>query len=175
VATQASTLTEPANRPSSLLSKDSADPWLSAGSPRTGPEPPSRDPRSLTANPAAQSYDVSAHTVQFVASPYKTQKLQSVLPASIREALRLNSGFAGCMVMISDQEARLVTVVTLWTGKDRARHCNENAARVKKLLSPYVDHWLRAENHLAHFSMLSPLERKFQECCSSDGISTRNP
>ncbi len=175
MATQASTIIEPANRPSSLVCKDSANPWLPAGSTRTQPESLARDPKSLTANPAAQAYDVSAHTVQFVASPFKTQKLKSLLPVAIREALRLNSGFAGCMVMISDQEARLVTVVTLWTGKERARCCSENAARVKELLSPYVDHWLRAEHHLAHFSMLSPLERKFQECCSSDNLSTLNP
>jgi hypothetical protein len=118
---------------------------------------------------------ITALNIEFVAKPGEAHKIHAALPVAIDGALGEVAGFAGSFVMIANHEARLVTVVTLWTGKDRARHCNENAARVKKLLSPYVDHWLRAENHLAHFSMLSPLERKFQECCSSDGISTRNP
>ncbi len=167
VATQVSTMTESANRPSPLLAEDCAHPWLPAAT--------SRDPRNQSAHSAAHSYNVSAHTVQFVASPGKTQKLQSLLPVAIREALRFNSGFAGCMVMISDQEARLVTVVTLWTGEQRTRHCSENVDRVKKILSPYIDNLLRSENHLAHFSMLSPLERNLQECCSSGIRSTLNP
>ncbi len=175
MATQPSTITEPANRPSSLLSKDSANPWRPTGPSRTQTESAARDSRDLSTNSATLSYDVSAHTVQFVASPFKTQKLQSILPIAIREAFRLSPGFAGCMVMISDQEARLVTVVTLWTGKQRARHCSENADCIRKLLSPYVDNWLRSENHLAHFSMLSPLERNSQECCSSDSFSPLNP
>ena len=113
--------------------------------------------------------------MQFVASPGKTLNLQSILPVTLRGALRFSPGFAGCMVMVSEQEARLVTVVTLWTGKKRARQCSENAAEVKKLLSPYVDRWLRSDTYLAHLSMLSPAERNFQECCVSDGLSTLNP
>jgi hypothetical protein len=77
------------------------------------------------------------------------------------------------MVMVSDQEARLVTVVTLWSGQQRIRYCNENADQVKKLVSPYVDHWLRTETNVAHFSILSPLERKFQECCTSTETAAR--
>lgn len=79
------------------------------------------------------------------------------------------------MVMVSDHEARLVTVVTLWTGKERAHNCTESAARVKRLLSPFVDNWLRSDTHLANFSMLTPLERKFQECCSSDSLPNVKP
>jgi hypothetical protein len=172
---QLSSIGEPASRASSLLSKDSAIAWLPPGSQRAQPESAVRDLPSATSHSAPQSYDISVHTVKFVASPGKTQKLQSVLPVTIREVLRCAAGFAGCMVMISDQEARLVTVVTLWTGKERARHCIENASRVKVLLSPYVDDWLKSENHLAHFSLLSPLERQFQECCSSAALSTLNP
>ena len=34
-------------------------------------------------------------------------------------------GFAGCLVMISGQEARLATVVTFWDGDDRVQWCGE--------------------------------------------------
>lgn len=175
MATQASTISESIIRPSTLLPNHSAKPWRSIDPLRPQTEissHPSQEPAPL--NPV-QSYDVSTHSVQFVAAPGKTLKLQSTLPVAIRESLRVAPGFAGCMVMVSDQEARLVTVVTLWTGKERAHNCAENAARIKKLLSPFVDRWLRSDTHLAHFSMLSPLERKFQESCSSQSVSTLNP
>ena len=168
MATQVRMISEAAHRPASILAKDSARPWHPINPQSIPSAHAPRDTQIATPQSSAQAYDISAHSVQFVASPGQTGKLKSALPAVIREALSLAAGFAGCMVMVSDQEARLVTVVTLWTGKDRTRSCNENAARVKNLLFPYVDHWLRCDNQVAHFSMLSPLERKFQECCSSD-------
>lgn len=175
MATQVSTIGESVIGPSPLLSKDSTKPWLSASSPLARSESPVRPTQDPAAPTPAQAYDLSTHCVQFVASPGKTLKLQSTLPATIREALRVAPGFAGCMVMVSDQEARLVTVVTLWTGKERAHHCTNHAAQVKKLLSPFVDNWLRSDTHLANFSMLSPLERKFQDCCPSGSLPTVKP
>ena len=53
------------------------------------------------------------------------------------------------MVLVADMEARLVTVITLWQGAERARHCEENAKWVKKLLTPYVDRWLRVQTLIA--------------------------
>jgi hypothetical protein len=93
-----------------------------------------------------------------VASPGQTNKLQSILPAAIREAFSLVPTFAGCMVMISDQEARRVTIVTFWKGAGCRQHCGENAEQLKAVLLPYVDHWLRAENYVAQFSMKADLE-----------------
>lgn len=161
MATQARVINEPVNQP--LVVRSSANPEAM--------ERPNLVPRT-----PARAYDISARSVQFVASPERTRELQAALPARIHAAFDLVPAFAGCMVMISDQEARLVTVVTLWGGRERARHCNENSDCLKKLLSPFVDHWLRSENHLAHFSMLSPLDRKFQQNYQpSDGISRLNP
>jgi hypothetical protein len=49
------------------------------------------------------------------------------------------------MVLVSEQESRLVTVITLWAGEQRAKQSRENEKWVKKLLSPYVDRWLRTQ------------------------------
>jgi hypothetical protein len=101
----------------------------------------------------ASTFDILAHSMQFVASPGRSHKLQSILPAAIREAFSGVPAFAGCMAMVSDQEARRVTIVTFWKGCARRQHCGENAEPLKAILFPYVDHWLRAENHVAHFAM----------------------
>lgn len=87
---------------------------------------------------------VIAYAVEFVALPGKAEKIQTVLPEAIRKTLGDSRCFSGCMVLVSEHETRLVTVITLWTGEDRARQCGENSKRVERLLLPYVDHWLRA-------------------------------
>ncbi len=99
----------------------------------------------------SSAFDFSAHCLQFVASPGRASKLQSILPTAIREAFSEVPAFAGCMVMVSDQEARRVTIVTFWKGPAGSQHGGEDTERLKATLFPYVDHWLRAENHLAHF------------------------
>jgi hypothetical protein len=92
----------------------------------------------------------TALSVEFVAKPGETHRAQSAIPAALAGALRNVSGFAGCLVMISEQEARLVTVITLWVGNDRAKQCGENARWVHKLLAPYVDRCLRVQTLAAH-------------------------
>jgi len=64
------------------------------------------------------------------------------------------TGFAGCLVMVSAQEARLVTVVTLWSGHDRTKSCNQNVRWVNALLAPYLDRRLRTQTMVAHLPVL---------------------
>ena len=52
--------------------------------------------------------------------------------------------------MISEQEARLVTVITLWVGNDRLKQCRDHVRWVHKLLAPYVDRCLRVQTLAAH-------------------------
>jgi hypothetical protein len=51
--------------------------------------------------------------------------------------------------MVSDQEARLVTVVTLWADEDARERCAENARRVQTFLTPYIDRQLRMQYLIA--------------------------
>jgi len=52
--------------------------------------------------------------------------------------------------MISNYEARLVTVVTLWSGADQTQRCNENVRWVRALLTPYLDRCLRIQTLAAY-------------------------
>ena len=100
---------------------------------------------------------VTALSVEFVAKPQEAHRVQSAIPAALAGALKDVDGFAGCLVMISDQEARLVTVVTLWAGTDRAQCCSQNTRWVHALLKPYLDHCLRVQTMVAHLPVL-PLQ-----------------
>jgi hypothetical protein len=98
---------------------------------------------------------VTALSVEFVAKPQQAHRVEATIPAAIAGALKDVTGFAGCLVMISDQEARLVTVVTLWAGDDRAERCGQNVRWVRALLTPYVDRCLRVQTMVAHVPLSS--------------------
>src|SRR5208282_2084253 len=74
---------------------------------------------------AASSPLFFADGVEFVALPGESEKLHREIPLVIRDANGESDGFLGCIVLFSEQEARLVTVITLWMGRDRAKQCNE--------------------------------------------------
>lgn len=93
-------------------------------------------------------------SVEFVAKPQEARRGEASIPAATDGALNGVTGFAGCLALISDQEARLVTVVTLWVGEDRMKHCRQNARWVDALLAPYLDRHLRVQTMIAHLQAL---------------------
>lgn len=116
---------------------------------------------------------VTALSVEFVAKPQEARRVEAAIPAAIAGALKDVTGFAGCLVMISDHEARLVTVVTLWAGNDRVKICGENVRWVRALLAPYLDRCLRVQTMVAHLPVL-PLIRTetnaTDECSIDDSL-----
>jgi hypothetical protein len=87
---------------------------------------------------------LTALSIEFVAKPEEAHLLPVNLPAAIAGAFREVTGYAGCCVLVSDKEARLVTVITFWSGEERTVRCGENVRWVYALLEPYLDHCLRA-------------------------------
>jgi hypothetical protein len=96
--------------------------------------------------PKATAPQLFAHMVEFVALPGQTENLQTKIPLAIRHANGESDGFSGCIVLFSEYEARLVTVITLWAEESRGSQSNGNVNRLKRLLEPYVDRWMRARS-----------------------------
>ena len=115
------------------------------------------------ASRAACASVVTALSVEFVAKPQEAHRVQATIPAAVAGALKEVSGFAGCLVMISDQEARLVTVVTLWAGEDGRKRCDENTRWVHALLAPYLDRCLRVQTMVAHLPVLAAIQPQGSE------------
>ena len=88
---------------------------------------------------------VTALSIEFVAKPHEANRAQLTIPSALAGAFKEVTGFAGCLVMVSDQEARLLTVVTLWSGDERQKLCNENLRWVRALLATYLDRCLRVQ------------------------------
>ncbi len=125
-----------------------------------------RQTSGLKSKPAAPKEagapGVIALSVEFVAKPEKARSAPAAIPAAIAGAFRDVTGFAGCLVMVSAEEARLVTVVTLWAGNDREKCRGENLRWVQALLAPFADHCLRVQTMIAHEPMLP--------CCCGEQI-----
>jgi hypothetical protein len=131
----------------------------SAGEERTGGKLATQV-RVITSSPVVSSKksavgleEVCAQSMEFVAVPDLAARMQATLPGAIRRALQRVEGFAGCAVMVSEQEARLVTVVTFWRGKDRGRLASANSLWVEQLLDPYVDRQLRTHTLRAQIAL----------------------
>lgn len=97
--------------------------------------------------------ELRAHGLEFVARPGQTEKLHKAIRQARRSAQGTCDGFAGCLVFVSEQEERLVTLVTLWDGTEDAEQRDESSERVKRLLEPYVDRWLRSGRFVTSLSM----------------------
>jgi hypothetical protein len=127
----------------------------------------------MTRNGAGGNLPVTALSMEFVAKPQEARRVEGAIPGAIVGALKDVTGFAGCLVMISDHEARLVTVVTLWAGEDRAKICSENVRWVRALLAPFLDRYLRVQTMVAHLPALPLIETETNasaECYMGDGI-----
>lgn len=106
---------------------------------------------------ARDSSHFTAFSFEFVAKPEQAAKAVLDLPAGIVSGLEDFAGFAGSLVMVSDLEGRLITVIIFWQGSEASRSCAQSVRRVRALLAPYVDRCLRAQNLLAHLSSAAAL------------------
>lgn len=97
-----------------------------------------------------------ALSVEFVAKPEQAGPARAFLPEAVLGALKEVDGFAGCVVLSSDQESRLVTVITFWTGSNSRKCCEQNVRWVKALVARYADRCLRVQTLVAHAPALAP-------------------
>jgi len=137
------------------------------------PAPPNA--LSTNAPPLGMCYTnsrITAHSIEFVAKPNEAHKVHAALPAALDGAFGEVAGFVGSFVMIANQETRLVTVVTLWSGEDGMQRCQENARWVRALLAPYLDRCLRVQTLAAYVPEAPQVSRQFEQACSKETFET---
>jgi len=116
---------------------------------------------------------ITALSIEFVAKPSEAHRVHAALPAAINGALGEVAGFVGCFVMIANHEARLVTVVTLWSGEDRMQRCSENLRWVRALLAPYLDRCLRVQTLAAYVPAAQQISQLCEQTCSEEPFEAR--
>jgi hypothetical protein len=134
------------------------------------------NPLSTSARTPGMCYTssrITALSIEFVARPHEADKVHAALPVAINGALGEVAGFAGCFVMIANHEARLVTVVTLWSGEDRMQRSSENLRWVRALLAPYLDRCLRVQTLAAYVPAALQISQLFEQTCSEEPFEAR--
>ena len=116
---------------------------------------------------------ITALSIEFVAKPNEAHKVHAALPAAINGTLGEVAGFAGCFVMIANHEARLVTVVTLWSGEDRMQRSSENLRWIRALLAPYLDRSLRVQTLAAYVPAALQISQLLEQTCSEEPFEAR--
>jgi len=107
-------------------------------------------PTSKAAPCFAAATMLTALSIDFVAKPSEARRAKATIPEAVNNTMKGVGGYAGCLVMVSDQEARLITVITFWIGEDRSKRCGENQRWLSKLIAPYVEGCLRMRTFSAH-------------------------
>ena len=117
------------------------------------------DARFLVEAPIAPAGSAfTAFSFEFVAKPEQAASATLSLPAAVQSGLEDIPGFAGSLVMVSDQEARLITLIVFWHGTEARRSCERSVRRVRALLAPYMDRCLRVQNLFAHLPKAQDLQ-----------------
>jgi hypothetical protein len=103
-------------------------------------------------------------SVEFVAKPNESHRVHSLVPTAITSTLEGVTGFAGCAVMVSNMEERLVTVLTFWEGDLSAHAATSNSGWICKLMERYVDHRLRVQTMRTHLALSASKSTAHHEC-----------
>jgi hypothetical protein len=98
----------------------------------------------------AAAASLMALSMDFVAKPAEARRAQTAIPEAVTNTMKGVSGYAGCLVMVADQEARLITLITFWIGEQRTQSCQQNERWLRKLLAPYLEGCLRTRTFAAH-------------------------
>jgi len=109
---------------------------------------------SLLPSSEPLSKRIVALRVDFVAKPGQSEELETTVGELLAEAELYREGLESSMLLVSDREARLVTLLTLWDA-ERFDHSRERLAEwTQKLIAGITDGPIRSYTGMAHF--LSP-------------------
>lgn len=119
-----------------------------------------------TAPTSAPKCGTTALSMEFVSKPQEAYRLPVAVPAAIEGALGHLLGFAGCLLLISDKESRLVTVITFWQGENRAALCSKAAAWINKVVTPFLDQCLQVRSYDAYLPKKTAASRATSDDCA---------
>jgi hypothetical protein len=109
--------------------------------------------------------------LDFVTKPNGASGLTTVIESVLDDARLGREGLESGVLLVSDREARLVTLLTFW---ESGRFCVGRERRIQwmqKLLAPYADGPIRAHTCVPNFL----LHERVGEFDSQQAVAERNP
>jgi len=102
-------------------------------------------------NPEEVSIQLMALRMDFVAKPGTPGDFAGVVAELLSRAGLDREGLRTSMLLISDQESRLVTLITLWESGQFNKSRDRLTAWMFKLVARFADGPLRTRTSVAHF------------------------
>src|SRR5215469_5082693 len=94
---------------------------------------------------------VVALHLDFVAKPDGAGELNRELGSVLKKAGLFEEGLETGLLLVSDREARLVTLLTFWDARRFALKREQRIAWMQKLLAPFADGPVRAQTSTPRF------------------------
>ena len=89
--------------------------------------------------------------LDFVAKPDGARELNRELSSVMNTAGFAQEGLQTGLLLVSDREARLVTLLTFWDAEQFASRRDQRIAWMQKLLAPFADGPVRAQTSTPRF------------------------
>lgn len=95
--------------------------------------------------------NVTALRADFVAKPETIGIVREGIEERILTSWGKEQGFLNGMVLVSDQEARLTTLITFWKAGTIERSREQKLRWLQKMLKPYLDRCLHVQTNSTYF------------------------
>ena len=95
--------------------------------------------------------EVAALHLDFVAKPEGARRLKSLVGTLLKQAGLEDEGLETALLLVSDREARLVTLLTFWDARRFSSARERRIAWMQKLLAPFADGPVRAQTSTPKF------------------------
>jgi len=117
------------------------------------------------------AFGVVALHLDFVAKPAGTSELNRELGLVLKDAGLVREGLETGLLLVSDREARLVTLLTFWDGQRFANGRERRIAWMQKLLAPFADGPVRAQTSSPQFVLAEPATQFVMSTCRTDDVA----
>lgn len=106
----------------------------------------------------------------FVAKPEGTRALNCDLRDALNASGLADEGLKTALLLVSDREARLVTLVTFWDAQRFANARERSIAWMQKLLTPFADGPVRAQTSTPQLVLADASAECDLDQALSDGV-----
>ena len=113
---------------------------------RTGPAFVSNSPEATSRD----SEPVIALRAEFVLKPGHEEEARETIDVALASSFARDRQFLQALVLVSEMESRLVTVITFWHGSGFAEARGRRVVQLRQKLQPYLDQSLRVQAFSAH-------------------------
>lgn len=101
-------------------------------------------------------FGVVALHLDFVAKPESARQLDFLLGRALQQAGLGEEGLLTALLLVSDREARLVSLLTFWDADRFSEARERRIAWMQKLLLPFADGPVRAQTTMPQFLLAEP-------------------